>query len=149
MICTGTTKLAGVMAWPVAHSLSPRLHGHWLEKYGIDGAYVPLAVEPGYIADALRALPRLGFAGCNVTVPHKRGALEAVDHADPLALRIGAVNTVVCGTDGRLEGSNSDAYGFVENLRTGHAGWRGDDGKNRESNGTGRELEDVHGLTLP
>lgn len=128
MTSTGSTILAGVMGWPVDHSLSPRLHGYWLDKYGIDGAYVPLAVEPGHIAEALRALPRLGFAGCNVTVPHKRAALEAVDHAEPLALRIGAVNTIICGQDGRLGGSNTDAYGFVENLRAGHAEWRADTG---------------------
>jgi shikimate dehydrogenase len=116
------------MGWPVAHSLSPRLHGYWLERYGIDGAYVPLAVEPGHVAEALTALPRFGFEGCNVTVPHKRAALELVDIAEPLAQRIGAVNTVVCGPDGRLTGFNSDAFGFLENLRADHPGWRADSG---------------------
>ena len=68
---TGGTRLAGIMGWPVAHSLSPRLHGHWLRRYGIDGAYVPLPVLPERLEQALRALPALGFAGTNLTIPHK------------------------------------------------------------------------------
>jgi len=114
---TGAARIAGVVGWPVAHSLSPRLHGYWLKHYGIDGAYVPLPVRPEDLTDALRALPKLGFAGSNVTVPHKQAALEAMDDLDEAAGRIGAVNTVVIGGDGRLEGRNTDAFGFIENLR--------------------------------
>lgn len=117
MTMTGQAKLAGVMGWPVAHSRSPQLHGFWLEQYGIDGAYVPLPVRPEDFAAALRALPMLGFLGANVTVPHKQAALAAVDVADDTARRIGAVNTIVVTDDGRLEGRNTDAYGFMENLR--------------------------------
>ncbi|MDP6952336.1 MAG: shikimate dehydrogenase, partial [Alphaproteobacteria bacterium] len=123
---TGKIKLAGVMGWPVAHSRSPRLHGHWLERYGIDGAYLPLAVPPDRIAQAIAALPALGFAGCNVTVPHKEDALRAVDRVEATAERIGAVNTIVVEEDGSLTGSNTDAYGFMANLRAGAGDWRHD-----------------------
>lgn len=123
MILSGEATLAGVMGWPVAHSLSPRLHGFWLEHYGIDGAYVPLAVGPADFADALRLLPRLGFAGVNVTVPHKEAALAAVDSVDAEARRVGAVNTVIVGADGTLIGRNTDGFGFLESLRAGVPGW--------------------------
>jgi len=114
---SGKAMLAGVMGWPVAHSRSPRLHGHWLERYGIDGAYVPLAVRPEDFATALRTLPKLGFRGCNVTVPHKEAAARLVDRLEPFARRVGAVNTVIVDQAGALEGRNTDGFGFVENLR--------------------------------
>ena len=123
MIPSGKAKLAGVIGWPVGHSSSPRLHGYWLEHYGIDGAYVPLGVEPANFERVLQVLPLLGFVGVNVTVPHKEAALAAVDVADPLAQRIGAVNTVIVRRDGGLEGRNSDAYGFLENIKTAAPGW--------------------------
>jgi len=120
---SGRSRIAGVMGWPVAHSRSPRLHGYWLQEHGIDGAYVPLPVRPEQFTAALRALPMLGFAGVNVTVPHKEAALAAVDRSNPTARRIGAVNTIVVSTDGTLDGRNSDGFGFLENLRAGVAGW--------------------------
>jgi shikimate dehydrogenase len=123
MILTGKARLAGVMGWPVSHSRSPRLHGYWLDAYGIDGAYLPLPVAPDRIETALRALPALGFAGVNLTVPHKEAALGVVDRVDALARRIGAVNTVVVAADGSLDGTNTDAFGFIENLRAGAPGW--------------------------
>jgi shikimate dehydrogenase len=116
------------MGWPVAHSRSPRLHGYWLRQYRIDGAYVPLPVRPAQFAAALRALPMLGFAGANVTLPHKEAALAAVDRASGEARRIGAVNTIVVLEDGTLEGRNTDGFGFVENLRAAVRGWRADAG---------------------
>jgi len=125
---TGRARLAGVVGWPVAHSRSPRLHGFWLEKHGIDGAYVPIAVRPENLATALRALPLLGFSGVNVTVPHKEAALAAVDRASDAARRIGAVNTIVIDADGQLEGSNTDGFGFLENLAAALPGWRASDG---------------------
>ena len=124
MILTGKAKLAGVMGWPVGHSKSPRLHGWWLERYGIDGAYLPLPVKPDDLEAALRALPKLGFAGCNLTIPHKEAAMTICDRLDPLAERIGAVNTVIVEPDGSLLGSNSDAFGFIENLKAGAPDWR-------------------------
>ena len=117
MKITGSTRLAGIMGWPVAHSRSPLLHGFWLEKTGVDGVYVPLPVRPDNIERALRALPILGFRGCNLTIPHKEAALAVVDKVDPMARRIGAVNTIIVATDGSLEARNTDAFGFVENLR--------------------------------
>lgn len=111
------------MGWPVAHSLSPRLHGHWLARYGIDGAYVPFAVRPEDVAPALAALPKLGICGVNVTLPHKEAALAAVDTVDESARRAGAVNTIVIDDTGRATGSNTDGFGFLENLRAGAPGW--------------------------
>ena len=123
MSISGKAKLAGVIGWPVAHSRSPRLHGYWLEQLGIDGAYVPLPVQPEHLAQAIAALPRLGFAGVNLTVPHKEAVLPLVDHLDPVAKRIGAVNTLVIGADGSIHGRNTDAFGFLENLKQGAPTW--------------------------
>jgi shikimate dehydrogenase len=104
------------MGWPVAHSLSPRLHGYWLRHYGIDGAYVPLPVRPERLGSALRALADLGFAGCNLTVPHKDAALGALDEIAEDARRIGAVNTILVRADGSLYGWNTDIEGFAQSL---------------------------------
>ncbi len=123
MMASGHTTLAGVMGWPVAHSRSPRLHGYWLALHGIDGAYLPLAVAPDDLADALGALPGRGFAGVNLTVPHKEVALTGLDTLSETARRIGAVNTVTVGADGTLAGDNTDAFGFIENLRAGAPAW--------------------------
>src|SRR5882724_1689199 len=106
MKITGTTRLAGIIGWPVSHSRSPVLHGFWLDETGVDGAYLPLPVKPDRIEQALRALPVLGFRGCNLTVPHKQAALSIVDRVEPLARRIGAMNTVIVAADGSLEGRN-------------------------------------------
>src|SRR6267378_2388584 len=123
MRITGRTKLAGIMGWPVAHSRSPALHNFWLDEQGLDGAYVPLPVRPDELVQALRALPALGFRGCNLTIPHKQMALSVVDRVEPLARRIGAMNTVIVAADGSLEGRNTDVYGFRENLREGAPDW--------------------------
>lgn len=111
------------MGWPVAHSRSPLLHSFWLEETGVDGAYVPLPVRPEHIAEALRALPVLGFRGCNLTIPHKHLALAAVDRIEPLARRIGAVNTIIVAPDGKLEARNTDVFGFRESLRESVPDW--------------------------
>jgi shikimate dehydrogenase len=125
---TGRAKLAGVMGWPVGHSLSPRLHGHWLRRHQIDGAYVPLAVTVDRLKQALQALPALGFRGCNLTIPHKEAALALVDRATPLARRIGAVNTVVVEPEGLLLGDNTDGVGFMASLASGCPAWHADAG---------------------
>ena len=124
MSLSGKALLAGVMGWPISHSRSPCVHGYWLEKYAIDGAYVPLAVVPDRFEEALKGLQAAGFRGVNVTVPHKEAALRACDTIDPDAERIGAVNTIVFGDDGSIQGSNTDAYGFIENIRQ-TAAWAG------------------------
>ena len=110
--------MAGVIGWPIHHSRSPQLHGHWLKRYGISGAYLPFAVPPERLPSALGGLVGLGLKGVNVTVPHKEACLALVDSADRQARRIGAVNTVTVTPEGRLIGSNTDHHGFTENLRS-------------------------------
>ncbi|MFO1060214.1 MAG: shikimate dehydrogenase [Dongiaceae bacterium] len=127
-ILTGRALLAGVIGWPIAHSRSPRLHGFWLDRLGIDGAYLPFAVRPERVAESLRALALLGFRGVNVTLPHKEAALAAADEATASARRIGAANTLSFDAEGRIGASNTDGYGFLENLRAGHPGWRAEAG---------------------
>ena len=121
-----TTRLAGVIGWPIHHSRSPKLHGHWLARYQIDGAFLPLAVKPERLADAVRGLTALGFQGCNVTLPHKQAVIDLLDRLDDTAGRIGAVNTIIVEPDGSLEGRNTDAFGFMENLRAGAPHWQPD-----------------------
>jgi shikimate dehydrogenase len=115
-ILSGKARLAGITGWPVAHSRSPRLHGFWLDRHGIDGAYVPLPIEPAHFAEAVRGLLRAGFAGVNVTQPHKVAAFEICDDIEDSARQAGAVNTLVFD-QGRIRGSNTDGYGFLRNLR--------------------------------
>lgn len=117
-------KLAGVIGWPIAQSRSPVLHGHWLKQYGVAGTYLPLPVEPERLPDAIRGLRALGFSGCNVTIPHKLDVLKLMDTVDPVAQRIGAVNTVVVQNDGTLSGFNTDAYGFLASLRDVRPDWK-------------------------
>jgi shikimate dehydrogenase len=121
---SGRAKLAGVFGWPIAHSRSPRLHGYWLERHAVDGAYLPFAVRPEHLAAALKALPLLGLKGVNLTLPHKEAALGLVDRASEEARRIGAVNTIVVDRDGRLEGRNTDGYGFLAHLKASVPAWR-------------------------
>jgi shikimate dehydrogenase len=120
--------LAGLMGFPVMHSRSPKLHNYWLAQHGLTGTYLPLAVKAEGLRAALRALPALGFAGCNLTIPHKEAALDIVDRVDPLARRIGAMNCVVVASDGSLEGQNHDAFGYIEGIREAQPGWRADTG---------------------
>jgi len=120
--------LAGVMGWPVMHSRSPLMHNYWFGKLGLAGAYVPLAIEPAGLAAALRALAPLGFAGCNLTIPHKQQAMTIVDEVDEVAERIGAISCVVVRRDGSLYGTNNDWRGFIDNLKQEQPGWRADAG---------------------
>jgi shikimate dehydrogenase len=120
--------MAGVMGWPVMHSRSPKIHNHWLAKHGLAGTYVPLAIRPDGLQAALRALPALGFAGCNLTIPHKEAALAVVDRVDPLARRIGAINCVVVMADGSLDGRNYDGFGYIQSVLEADPGWRADAG---------------------
>ena len=120
--------LAGVMGWPVMHSRSPLLHNYWMRRHDLAGTYVPLAIAPDKLADALRALPALGFAGCNLTIPHKQAAMALVDAVDDVARRIGAISCVTVGPDGTLAGTNNDCFGFIENLKQAAPDWRADAG---------------------
>lgn len=107
--------LAAVLGDPIKHSRSPRLHGHWLARYGIAGHYVPLHVRADDLAETLKLLPRLAFVGCNVTLPHKEAVLAMAARATPVARRIGAANTLTFGPDG-FEADNTDAHGFTWNI---------------------------------
>ena len=125
---TGKARVAGVIGWPVEHSLSPRLHGYWLERHGVDGAYVPLPVRPEDLPLAFESLPKVGFLGWNVTLPHKEAAFRLVDERDAAAERMGAVNTVLVLSDSRTRGLNTDGYGFVASLQEQAPAWRPDAG---------------------
>lgn len=105
------------MGWPVGHSLSPTLHGHWLARYGITGSYEAIPVAPDDLMSTLDGLAMGGFRGVNLTLPHKEAALALVDRVDEVAQRIGAINTIVVGDNGALSATNTDAYGFIENIR--------------------------------
>ena len=106
---------AAVIGWPAGHSLSPKLHSYWLKQYGIDGSYGALEVKPEDLEETLNGLAGRGYAGCNLTLPHKESAIPMLYAIDETAKAIGAVNTVVI-KDGKLCGTNTDAYGFMENL---------------------------------
>jgi shikimate dehydrogenase len=109
-------KLAGVIGWPVAQSLSPRLHSYWLEEHGIDGAYVRLPVRPEDFSVAMRGLRRSGFRGVSVTVPHKEAAFAIAHTVDAQAAEAGAVNQLVFDEDGSVRGLNTDAPGLAASL---------------------------------
>ena len=120
--------LAGVMGWPIMHSRSPMLHNYWLRSHALAGTYLPLAIAPDGLAAALRALHPLGFAGCNLTLPHKQKAMAMVDEVDTVAKRIGAISCVTVRADGSLAGANNDCFGFIHNLKQEQPGWRADAG---------------------
>jgi len=111
------SRLAGVIGWPVSQSLSPRLHGHWLEEYGIAGSYVALPVQRSEFSTALRSLQSEGYRGVSVTVPHKEAAFAIAHRVDAAAKAAGAVNQLIFHEDGAIEGLNTDAPGLAASLR--------------------------------
>ena len=115
--------LAGVIGDPIEHSLSPRLHGHWLKTMGLPGHYVPLRVAVGDLEEVIRTLPKAGFVGCNVTIPHKEDVLKLADLVTDRAALMGAANTLIFREDGKIHADNTDGYGFIENLRQGAPSW--------------------------
>jgi shikimate dehydrogenase len=121
---TTSIPLAGVIGQPIAHSLSPRLHGHWLHRYGIAGHYIPLEVGQADLAQVLDTLPRMGFVGVNVTLPHKEAALKLADVASDRATLIGAANTLIFRRDGKIQADNTDGYGFIANMRQHAPQWQ-------------------------
>lgn len=120
--------LAGVIGWPIAHSRSPLLHGHWLARYGLPGHYVPLPVRPENLAETLRSLPKMGFVGVNVTIPHKEAVLQIADIVTDRAALIGAANTLIFREDGKIHADNTDGYGFISNLVQQAPEWQPGDG---------------------
>lgn len=118
--------LAGVIGMPIAHSRSPRLHAHWLARYRLRGHYVPIPVMPEHLAEVLRVMPRMGFVGANVTIPHKEAVLTLADTVTDRAALIGAANTLIFRPDGKIHADNTDGYGFVANLRQNAPDWSPD-----------------------
>lgn len=115
--------LAGVIGSPIAHSKSPQIHSHWLKTLGIQGAYIPMDVAPEDLKQVLQTLPKMGFVGVNITLPHKEAVMEIADIITDRATLIGAVNTLIFRADGKIQADNTDGYGFLENLRAGAPSW--------------------------
>jgi shikimate dehydrogenase len=138
--------MAAVLGWPVMHSRSPLLHNYWMEQYGLTGIYVPIEVKPRAIGEALKALHPLGFAGCNLTMPHKQNALPFLDEIDPVAQKIGAVSCIAVRDDGSLFGVNNDWFGFIENILETQPHWRTDEGPIAVLGAGGGARAVVHGL---
>jgi shikimate dehydrogenase len=115
--------LAGVIGHPVAHSRSPALHGYWLKRYGLKGHYIPIDIAPLDLPDLIRTLPRLGFVGLNVTIPHKEAILQIADIVTDRAALIGAANTLIFRKDGKIHADNTDGSGFIANLRQNAPQW--------------------------
>jgi len=111
------TMKAGVIGWPIAHSLSPALHSAWLTRYDIGGSYDAFPVEPGHLPQFIRTLKAGALRGVNVTIPHKEEVAKLMDRLDSVAAKLGAVNLVIAHDDGALEGRNTDGFGFLENVK--------------------------------
>lgn len=107
---------AAVMGHPVSHSLSPLIHNHWFSAQGIEGSYQAVDIVPGDLGARMRTMTAEGYAGFNVTVPHKQKVMALCDRLDETARAIGAVNTIVL-KDGKIEGRNTDAFGFISNMQ--------------------------------
>lgn len=120
---THEPRLAAVTGWPIAHSRSPLVHGHWLRRYGIRGHYIPVALSPEAFAEGFSAMPKLGFRGTNVTIPHKEMALALATDVSDEARAIGAANTITFREDGSIHADNTDGYGFLANLRDAAPAW--------------------------
>jgi shikimate dehydrogenase len=116
--------LAGVIGAPVSHSKSPNLHMHWLKRYHLRGYYIPLEVSQSDLAEVIPLLPRMGFVGLNVTIPHKESVLKLADIVTDRASLIGAANTLIYRRDGKIHADNTDGYGFLENLRQQAPDWQ-------------------------
>jgi len=120
--------LAGVIGHPIAHSRSPILHQYWLRRFGLPGYYIPMDVRTEDLESVLRSLPKAGFVGVNITVPHKEKVMEIADLVTDRAILIGAANTLIFRADGKIHADNTDGYGFLENLRSGAPTWKPDAG---------------------
>lgn len=125
---TEKIPLAGVIGSPIAHSKSPALHQHWLQTYGVKGFYIPMDVTTSDLETVLRSLPKMGFVGVNITIPHKETVLGIADLITDRATLIGAANTLIFRKDGKIHADNTDGYGFLENLRSGAPDWNPKDG---------------------
>lgn len=115
--------LAGVIGHPIAHSKSPQLHQHWLKTHGLQGYYIPMDVMSDDLENVLKTLPKMGFVGVNITVPHKEHVMQLADLITDRATLIGAANTLIFRKDGKIHADNTDGFGFIENLRQGAPDW--------------------------
>jgi shikimate dehydrogenase len=115
--------LAAVIGSPVAHSKSPQLHTHWLKVNGLAGYYIPMDVRSEDLEQVLRTLPKAGFVGVNITIPHKEKVLEIADQITDRATLIGAANTLILRSDGKIHADNTDGYGFINNIRQAEPDW--------------------------
>lgn len=120
--------LAGVIGHPIAHSKSPKLHKHWLKLHNLPGDYVPMDVRDQDLEQVLRTLPKAGFVGANVTIPHKEAVFRIADKVTDRATLIGAANTLIFQSDGQILADNTDGYGFIANLKQGAPDWQPDAG---------------------
>ena len=125
---TDKIPLAGVIGSPISHSKSPQIHRHWLKTYGLRGDYIPMDVAPKDLEDVLRTLPKAGFVGVNITIPHKESVLDIADLITDRAILIGAANTLIFRKDGKIHADNTDGYGFIENLKAGAPQWKPESG---------------------
>jgi shikimate dehydrogenase len=120
---TPAVPLVGVIGNPIGQSRSPKLHKHWLQRYGIRGDYVPLEVHEDNLASVIRTLPKMGFVGANVTIPHKVAVMELADQLSDRAILIGAANTLIFRADGLIHADNTDGYGFMASLKQQAPDW--------------------------
>lgn len=116
--------LAGIVGFPIGHTKSPVLHGHWLKRYGISGYYVPISLAQPDFEKGLRALHALGFRGVNITIPHKVSAIALADTVTDRAALIGAANTLTFRADGSIRADNTDGYGFAQNIKQSCPDWQ-------------------------
>ena len=123
-----TAPVVAVLGYPIHHSKSPKMHGYWLNQAGVSGYYVPLEIHPDNFENALKNMPKLGFRGANVTIPHKERALQIADFVSERAQRIGAANTLYFDADGKIHADNTDGYGFITNLKKGAPEWNAKSG---------------------
>lgn len=120
---TSKIPLAGVMGSPISHSKSPQIHTHWLTTLGLPGYYIPLDVSPDDLLNVTRTLPKMGFVGANVTIPHKEAIMKIADRVTDRAILIGAANTLIFRSDGTIHADNTDGVGFIQNLRSTAPQW--------------------------
>ena len=123
MIDPNRIPLAGVIGSPISHSRSPYLHNYWLRKYHLSGVYIPMDIAQSNLAEVIRTMPKIGFVGINVTIPHKETILGIADLVTDRAALIGAANTLIFRQDGKVHADNTDGYGFTENLRQNAPDW--------------------------
>lgn len=123
---TNVIHRTAVIGSPISQSLSPLMHSYWFQSEGMSGSYEALEVGPEELETALLNFCSWGYAGFNVTVPHKTAIVPLLDRVTPLARQMGAVNTVKINADGTTTGINTDGIGFLKHLNFSAPGWAKD-----------------------